>query len=229
MTPERYQVIRKVLDQRQPDLTVITDEVHKGRNLSAIIRTCDSVGIDTIHCVIPKAGFRAYRGTAMGSHKWVHAQSHDCVSEPITLLKSQGYQVVAAHLSDTAVDYRDVDYTLPTALLLGTEKQGVSNMAQSSVDKHVVIPMKGMATSLNVSVACAVILAECQRQRQLAGYYEHPRLTSDQYQQRLFQWAHPVVTRFCDERGLAYPPLAEDGEILNAPEWYKKIRTGEQK
>ena len=72
MTPERFSKIQRVLSKRQPDLTVITDEVHKGRNLSAIVRTCDAVGITEFNSVIPGAGFRPYRGTTLGSDKWVN-------------------------------------------------------------------------------------------------------------------------------------------------------------
>ncbi|TQV81277.1 tRNA (guanosine(18)-2'-O)-methyltransferase TrmH [Exilibacterium tricleocarpae] len=224
MTPDRYRTIRRVLDRRQPDLTLITDEVHKGRNLSALVRTCDAVGIDTIHCVIPKAGYRPYRGTALGSHKWVHTALHEQVDAPVAQLREQGFTIVAAHLSPRARDYRDLDYTRPTALLLGTEKCGVSAAALAAADREVVIPMMGMVASYNVSVAAAIILAEVQRQRQSAGLYDRCRLPEATYRQRLFQWCQPAVTAFCERRGLAYPPLDETGEIVDAPHWYRRVR-----
>ncbi len=224
MTPARYAKLRQVLDRRQPDLTVIADEVHKGRNLSAIVRTCDAVGIHQIHGVVPRKGYRAYRGTALGSHKWVETCLHERVDEPIGQLQQQGFQVVAAHLSDTAQDFREVDYTRPTALLMGTEKEGVSRAALEQADLHVTIPMVGMVESYNVSVACAIILVEAQRQRQLAGMYEQPRIDDELYQRLLFQWGQPVVTQYCDERGLDYPPLDEEGEIIEPAAWYKKVR-----
>ncbi|WP_439135858.1 tRNA (guanosine(18)-2'-O)-methyltransferase TrmH [Pseudomaricurvus sp.] len=224
MTPERFETICNVLSQRQPDLTVITDEVHKGRNLSAIVRTCDAVGIPEFHCVEPRKGYRAFRGTALGSHKWVDTVLHDNVASGIDKLKQKGFKIVAAHLSDTAVDFRDVDYTVPTALLMGTEKEGVSAEALALVDEEVTIPMMGMVESFNVSVACAIILTEVQRQRQSAGLYNHRRLPDDTYQTKLFQWCQPIVTKFCDERGLSYPPLDSEGEIINPAEWYRQIR-----
>ena len=224
MTPERYQTIRRVLDRRQPDLTLITDEVHKGRNLSALVRTCDAVGIDTIHCVVPRAGYRPYRGTALGSHKWVDTALHERVDDPVRQLRERGFQIVAAHLSPAAVDYRQPDYTRPTALLLGTEKQGVSAAALAAADCQVVIPMMGMVASYNVSVACAIILAEVQRQRQQAGLYARSRLPEATYRRRLFQWCQPSVSAFCDARGLDYPDLDREGEIVDAPRWYRSVR-----
>lgn len=224
MTPERYEIICKVLRQRQPDLTVITDEVHKGRNLSAIVRTCDAVGIQEFHCVEPRKGYRAFRGTALGSHKWVDTVLHDNVVDGITHLQKQGFNIVAAHLSDRAVDFRALDYTRPTALLMGTEKEGVSLEALSLVDQEVVIPMMGMVESFNVSVACAIILTEVQRQRQAAGLYDECRLPEHVYSTKLFQWCQPIVRKFCDEKDLPYPELDDEGEIVNPSEWYRRVR-----
>ena len=129
MTPERYQKILTVLQRRQPDLTVITDQVHKGQNLSAIIRTCDAVGIHRVHAVYQEGPFRPHTGTALGSHKWVETTVHRSIGQPIGLLQQQGFQVIAAHFTPGAVDYTEVDYTRPTALLLGAEKWGVSEHA----------------------------------------------------------------------------------------------------
>jgi tRNA (guanosine-2'-O-)-methyltransferase len=227
MTPERFHTICTVLRQRQPDLTVITDEVHKARNLSAIVRVCDAVGIQEFHCVEPVKGYRGFRGTALGSHKWVETNLHNDITRGIQQLKQRGFKIVAAHLSSTAVDFRAVDYTIPTALVMGTEKEGVSAQALELVDEQVVIPMMGMVESYNVSAACAIILNEAQHQRQQAGLYDRCRLPEERYKKLLFQWCQPVVTQFCDERGLEYPPLDSSGEIINPAEWYRRVREGD--
>ncbi|GAA6152657.1 tRNA (guanosine(18)-2'-O)-methyltransferase TrmH [Pseudoteredinibacter isoporae] len=220
MTPERLEKIKAVLNRRQADLTVINDEVHKGRNLAAIMRTCDAVGIDRMHVVEPKDGYRSYRGTASGSNKWVEVSTYDSVTEAIAEVKAKGMKVVAAHLDERAVDYRSIDYCEPTALLMGMERAGVSEEALALADETVVIPMMGMVESFNVSVAAAIILAEAQRQRDAKGMYEDSRLDASHYERRFFQWAHPQVARFCDEKGLAYPEVGQDGEIIDGPGWY---------
>ena len=97
---------------------------------------------------------------------------------PAKTQKMQNMQILAAHLSLEAVNYRDVDYTQPTCILMGNEKHGVSDEAASIADKHIIIPMLGMVQSLNVSVATAVILFEAQRQRRNAGLYASPQLDS---------------------------------------------------
>ena len=89
---------------------------------------------------------------------------------------------------------------------------------------EIIIPMKGMAESFNVSVATAIILSEAQRQRQEAGMYDHSRIDGGIYQTKLFQWCQPIVTQFCDRHGVPYPELDAEGEIIDAPGWYARIR-----
>ncbi|MGB1455936.1 tRNA (guanosine(18)-2'-O)-methyltransferase TrmH [Spongiibacter marinus] len=227
MTPERYQRLRAVLDRRQPDLTVITDNVHKGRNLSAIVRTADAAGIAEMHAVIDDKDYKAFRGTAMGSHSWVAVRRHRDIAALITGLQGDGYQVLAAHLDADSVDYRQPDYTRPTAILLGAEKRGVSAEACALADAHITIPMMGMVQSYNVSVAAGIILSEAQYQRDQQGLYDRPRLDEQTYRRTLFEWAHPQVRDFCRENGLDYPALREeDGEIAEPAQWYKRIREG---
>lgn len=220
MTPERFLRITNVLNKRQPDLTLVTDEVHKQRNLAAIIRNCDAVGIDKMHCVVPGTGFQTYSGTSASAEKWVDVSYYASVDEPISALRDQGFQVVSANLSERAVDYRQVDYTVPTALLMGAEVKGVSERAAVSSDFEVVLPMLGMVESYNVSVACALILSEVQNQREKAGFYDARRLSEERYRSLFFRWAHPVLAEFCDNNGLEYPPVREDGEVIGLSRWY---------
>ncbi|NYZ68838.1 tRNA (guanosine(18)-2'-O)-methyltransferase TrmH [Endozoicomonas sp. SM1973] len=224
MTPERYQKYQQTLNLRQPDLTVLTDQVHKPHNLSAIIRTCDAVGIHEVHVTQPKEGYRDFRGRACGSQRWVQVNLYDEVTDAITQLQQQGYAIYAAHFSEQAVNFRDVDYCRPCAVLLGAEKKGVSSAAAALVDQHITIPMQGMVGSFNVSVAAAVILAEAQRQREQAGLYEQARLNQGVYQQTLFQWAYPELAEYCDQRGLAYPELDGQGVLINPSDWYAKVK-----
>lgn len=224
MTPERFRKIHQVLERRQPDLTVIADEVHKGRNIAAILRTCDAVGIDRIHCVRPEAGYRPYRGTALGTQKWVSISLFEHIEEPLTACKASGMQIVVTSVGAGAEDYWMPDYTRPTALVLGSERLGISCAAEQKADIKIRIPMVGMVESLNVSAACAIVLAEAQRQRRDAKMYDTCRLDRHTYQERFFQWAHPAVARYCDANALAYPEVGDDGEIVEPAAWYRKVR-----
>ncbi len=226
MTPQRIARLRQVLARRQPDLTVVTDFVHKQRNLSAIVRNCDAVGVMSLEAVIGDEDYKAFRGTAMGSHQWVEVNRHSQLETAVAPLKARGYQLVAAHPGDDAVEYQQVDYTLPTAILLGAERRGVSREAIGFADTLVAIPMVGMVGSLNVSVASGIILAEAQRQRREAGMYARQRISEAEYQRLFFEWGHPEVTDFCRQRGLRYPPLNAEGEIDRPSDWYAQVRAG---
>ncbi|MED5239611.1 MAG: tRNA (guanosine(18)-2'-O)-methyltransferase TrmH [Pseudomonadota bacterium] len=216
MTPERYRRICETLDRRQPDLTVIMDGVHKPHNIAAIVRTCDAVGILDVHAILPNNRARMAAGTAMGSQRWVKVHKHEDSTPVIRELQGQGVQVLAAHLSDTAIPYRDVDYSKPTALLLGTEKFGVSDEAAAAVDQHVIIPMMGMVESFNVSVAAAIILSEACEQRRSKGFYDQPRLDPARYRELLFRWGHEKIARLCDAHGVPYPELDEEGQVRDS-------------
>jgi tRNA (guanosine-2'-O-)-methyltransferase len=114
-----------------------------------------------------------------------------------------------------AVDYRQCDFTGPTAFVLGAEKWGLSAAAAAAIDQAIVIPMRGMVQSLNVSVAAATLLYEALRQRQAAGLVpEHGEgLAPERYGQQLFEWAYPEVAAWCRREARPYPPLTATGEI----------------
>jgi tRNA (guanosine-2'-O-)-methyltransferase len=207
MTPERQARVRAVLDKRQPDLTVLLEQVHKPHNLSAILRSCDAVGVLEAHIVALEGRPPTFNDTSAGSDKWIALHQHANIEAAFKHLKNQGMQIAAAHLSSTAIDYRELDYTKPTVVLLGAEKWGVSSQAADMVDQHIIIPMHGMVQSLNVSVAAAVILFEAQRQRLEKGFYNKSRLTPSVYAKLEYEWLHPLEAAVHRERGEAYPLL----------------------
>ncbi|MCB1739588.1 MAG: tRNA (guanosine(18)-2'-O)-methyltransferase TrmH [Gammaproteobacteria bacterium] len=212
MTPERFQRLQSVLRRRQPDLTVLMDNVHKPHNFAAIVRSCDAVGVFEAHAVWPKPRLRLGHNAAGGVARWVRIQNHARIDTACDVLKQRGMQIVAAHFSARSVDYRSLDYTRPTALLMGAELDGVSEMGAELADHHAVIPMLGMVASLNVSVATATLLFEAQRQREKAGLYADCRLEASLYVRTLFEWAHPRIASWCQRHGRDYPPLDENGD-----------------
>ncbi len=215
LLPRRYHRIKQVLEKRQPDLTILTEDVHKPHNLSAIIRTCDAVGILDVHSINTTDEFPTFSQVSQGSDKWIFLHTHPNITTAINHLKSQNFNIYAAHFTEQSVDYRDIDYTQPTALLLGAEKWGVSEEAASLVDGHIIIPMLGMVQSLNVSVAAAVILFEAQRQRLQKKMYDTSRLDIKRYHQILFEWSYPAIAQIYQGKGEEYPSLGENGEILD--------------
>ena len=224
MTPERHQRIKDMLDKRQPDLTVCMEGVHKTHNLAAVVRTCDAVGLSDVHAIWKNEQMRVSGGSAAGSQNWIDVHSYSKTEDAINTLKAQGMQILVTNLSDTAVDFREIDYTKPTAIILGQEKFGASDIALAMADQDIVIPMVGMVQSLNVSVACSVVLYEAQRQRQIAGMYNNARLPEQRRQKVLFQGGHPIFAEACQRKGLPYPEIDEEGQIVANEEWWQKMQ-----
>ncbi|WP_159655916.1 tRNA (guanosine(18)-2'-O)-methyltransferase TrmH [Vibrio atypicus] len=225
MNLERYNRIQQVLKARQTDLTLCLEEVHKPNNVSAVIRTADATGIHKVHAVWPNE-MRTLSHTSAGARNWVDLETHDTIEEAITELKAQGMQVLVTNLSDTAVDFREIDYTKPTAIILGSEKTGASEQAKKLADQDIIIPMIGMVQSLNVSVASAVILYEAQRQRDEAGMYDKDQssIPAETIHRILFERGHPVLAKVAKRKGLEYPPLDEEGQIIADEAWWAEMQ-----
>ena len=217
MTPERFAKLKEILNRRQPDLTVLMDEIHKPQNIAALKRTCDAVGASRLHGVSADQKTRRHHGIAGGTRKWVETVVHKDMARAVAHLKSRGMTIYAAHWSDKAIDFREADYTTPSAILLGAERLGVSPLAAQLADVHITLPMLGMVKSLNVSVAGAVILYEAMQQRQKAGLYAKSHMPGEEYRRTLFEWCHPEIAKLCRDKKLAYPALTDDGDLAVNP------------
>jgi tRNA (guanosine-2'-O-)-methyltransferase len=215
LLPRRFERLRSVLDRRMANLTVVLEHVDKPHNIAAVLRSCDAVGVLEAHVVSLQGRIATANDTARGSQKWVALHSH---SESTTLLRGlrdQGFQLFGTRLGVEARDYRDCDFTGPTAFVLGAEKWGLSDGAAALVDQAVVIPMQGMVQSLNVSVAAATLLFETLRQRRLAGLLPErgEGVPPERYDRLLLEWAYPQVAAWCRREGRPYPALDAEGVI----------------
>jgi len=213
MNPERFRRLSLALERRQPDLTVLMERVHKSHNLSAILRNCDAVGVLEAHAVLPSDGLDIHAHTSAGTAKWVRVRRHVSTEEAVETLRNRGFHILAAHPEAEAIDFRNVDFTKPTALMMGAELLGLSDEALKLADKRISIPMVGMAQSFNVSVATALLLFEAFRQRDAAGMYRSSRLDPEEFERILFEWAYPRIARHLRARGTPYPTVTPDGNI----------------
>ena len=216
MTPERHRTLRQALIRRQPDLTVLLDGVHKAHNLAAVVRSCDATGVFEVNAISETGRVPGHHLTSGGSWKWVSVRVHRDVDEAFDALEEEGFVTVAADPSPDATDFRDFDYTLPTAVVLGAELEGLTERSLERVSARVRIPMSGLVESLNVSVAAALILFEAQRQRTEAGLYRESRLPPDLFGKTLFEWCWPEIAEYCRRKGLPYPALDEDGDLIGS-------------
>lgn len=214
MTPERLEIIKSSLDRRQTDLTVVMENVRKPHNLAAVARTLEAIGGLEIHAITELTSIRLTQMSAGGTKKWIRVSKHPNTDQGLKLLKQQGFQIVATSLSENSKDYREIDYTKPTAILVGEELEGISEQAISMADEKISIPMIGMVQSLNVSVASALVLYEAYHQRMAAGMYDSRSLDKETYMTLLFEACHPKIANCCQQKRIPYPAINEDAEIL---------------
>ncbi|WP_370594686.1 TrmH family RNA methyltransferase [Synechococcus sp. CBW1006] len=165
LLPRRFERLKTVLNQRMSDLTVLVEHVEKPHNLSAILRSCDAVGVLEAHAVSLSGRPRTFNSTAQGSQRWVPLHDHADIGTAVEHLKAGGFRLYGTNLGVEARDYRDCDFTGPCAFVLGAEKWGLSAAATALMDQAVFIPMRGMVQSLNVSVATATLLFEALLER----------------------------------------------------------------
>ena len=215
--PRRFERLKSVLDKRMSDLTVLIENVEKPHNISAIIRSCDAVGVLEAYAIFNKEKFLTFNSTAQGSQKWVQMNQYKDSLEAITVLKNKGFRLFGTNLNPKSIDYRECNFTVPTAFVLGAEKWGISEETANLVDEHIHIPMRGMVESLNVSVAASALLFEAVRQRKIANIIPEAGegMSKETYKKKIFEWAYPEVADWCKDESRKYPELNEKGEIID--------------
>ena len=190
MTPERYNRLSSVLNKRQPDLTVVLENVFDPHNVSAVMRTCDAVGIQDIYIInnrIPPPKKWGYRSSSTAA-EWLTIHQFDDLNKCFSALHERYEKIYATHLGENSTMLHKLDLTESVALVFGNERFGVSEDIVKLVDGNFIIPQFGIIKSLNISVACAVSLYEAYRQKDAAGHYNSPRLSQEQTEELKHEW-----------------------------------------
>lgn len=190
MTPERYNRLTSVLNRRQPDLTVVLENVFDPHNVSAVMRTCDAVGIQDVYILndrIPphkKWGYRSSSTAAewLSVHQFTDAET--CFKE----VRKKYQKIYTSHLGEKSEEVYKMDLTESIALVFGNETFGVSEEIRKYADGDFIIPQMGIIKSLNISVACAVTLYEAFRQKSEKGHYEKARLPEVEMEELQKKW-----------------------------------------
>lgn len=190
MTPERKEKLVRVASNRQPDIAVVLENVFDPHNISAVMRTCDAVGVQDIYVLNTKIARHKKWGAKSSSSaaKWLTVHQFEDAKECFALLRSRYSTILTTHLSSDAVDLYTVDLTRSIALVFGNEHSGVSDEIRELADGNFIIPQAGIIRSLNISVACAVTLYEAYRQKRNAGHYDRQWLGDARFTELLNEW-----------------------------------------
>lgn len=193
MTPERKQRLLSVLDKRQPELTVILENIFDPHNIAAVMRSCDSVGIQEVFIVQTEAPRKKRWGarSSAGAKKWLTIHNFSDVDACVEAVRRKYDKIFTTHMNTDSRNLYDLDFTKGSmALVFGNELYGVSARMVSHSDGNFIIPQVGVIKSLNISVACAVTLYEAYRQRAVAGLYDKRRLDDQTVNELAARWGY---------------------------------------
>lgn len=190
MTPERQNRLISVLNKRQGDITILLENVFDPHNISAVMRTCDAVGVQEIYVLNSKIPPHKKWGAKSSSSaaKWLTIHQFENTDDCFSSLRKRYSTILTTHLSSDAVSLHSIDFTKSIALVFGNEHAGVSEEIRGMADGNFIIPQVGIIQSLNISVACAVILYEAYRQKTNAGQYNQRGLDDVRYDELFKQW-----------------------------------------
>ncbi len=176
ITESRKKNYEELAARRQSGLTIVLENVHDPHNVGAVLRSCDSAGIQEIYILYTQdhmklKNFKIGKTTSSGAWKYIEVNLFDDREECFKVIKSKYDKVWATHLGEKSVGMHDIVMTESIALLFGNEHAGVTPETLAYCDGNYIIPQMGITQSLNISVACAVSVYEALRQRIAADMY----------------------------------------------------------
>ena len=198
LTDDRWNRFNEVLAERTQYLTVVLENIYQPLNASAVLRSADCFGIQDLHVIENYNEFNPDREVAMGSSRWLNIRRYNeqenNTLQCIQKLKKEGYRIVATTPHKNDCKLQDFDLTKgKTALLFGTEMEGLTDIALQEADEYLKIPMYGFTESFNLSVAAAVCLQ--QLSHKLRQENINWQLTEAVKDETLLNWLRYTIDR----------------------------------
>ncbi len=184
MTEARQEKINHVLNHRQPDLCVVLENVHDPHNISAVMRSCDAVGVQEIFLLNTRIQHHEKFGkkTSASAAKWLTIHQFENAAACFEEVTKRCDHIFATHLGASSTSLYELNLVQKTALVFGNEHGGITEETLRFCTGNFIIPQVGMVQSLNISVACAVSLYEAFRQRHVAGCFDETKLSANHRQ-----------------------------------------------
>lgn len=196
ISDRRRDLLEQVLSQRTRHITMVLEDIYQSQNASAVIRTCECMGVQDIHIIENESKFSVNKDVVKGSIKWVDImkyQKENGADLCFEQLKQKGYKILVTDPSPDGVSIYDVDIHEKIALVMGNELKGTSDRAISHADLKVKIPMYGFTESMNISVSAAICLNTLipkLHQSEVSW-----QLTADEIVDIRFRWLRKMMKR----------------------------------
>lgn len=163
VTPERLERIDQVARSRTDELVLVLDGISDPHNSSAVLRSADAFGIQTVYVIVGRHGFRASRGVSKGTHRWLDIIRYETAEACARRLTDDGFSIYVAEM-DAKITPDDLAHVSRLAIVFGNEHRGASQGMRAAAAGTFSIPMRGFVESLNVSVAAAITMQTLARQ-----------------------------------------------------------------
>ena len=162
VSDHKKELIDEVLRKRTRHLTLVFEDIDKPHNISAVLRTAECLGVQDIHFIKNKNEYSINPTITQGAAKWLtlhHYNSNDNnVESCFNYLRSNGYQILATSLHEKSKSVEEINPESKTAIVFGTESDGISKEAGDLADGFIHIPMSGFTESFNLSVSAALCM-----------------------------------------------------------------------
>ncbi len=170
----RWKRINQVLENRTQHITVVLEDIYQPHNASAVLRSCDGFGIQDVHIIENRNQFDVSSEVTIGSDQWLtlhryNKPEQDNVAACFERLRTDGYQIIATTPHEYDSDLNTLSIEQPTALVFGTELEGVTEQVMKQADGYVKIPMFGFSESFNISVSAAICLYDTSTRVRSSG------------------------------------------------------------
>ncbi|WP_226389159.1 TrmH family RNA methyltransferase [Penaeicola halotolerans] len=197
VTDHKKQKIEEVLAQRSRYLTVVLEDIYKPHNASAVLRTCDCFGVQDIHIIEGKEGYKVNPYVTRGAAQWLTLHQYPMsdqsnVTTCFDKLRASGYKILATSPVADSQPLADIIPDQKIALVFGNEHAGVSEEVIAQADGLVYVPMRGFTESFNISVTAAICLSELQRKLDLMPEID-TFLTEEEKQALRQEWYFEIV------------------------------------
>ena len=156
LTLDRRQKIDRVVEERTFNICSVLENIYDRGNASAVMRSAEALGIGSVHSIELSDKLKESQRTTAGADKWVELTRWKTTKDCVLNLKQQGCQIIVTHLDSTSKNISEVDFSKPSAIVLGNEKEGVSPEMIAAADHRVILPMVGFVQSYNISVAASL-------------------------------------------------------------------------
>jgi tRNA (guanosine-2'-O-)-methyltransferase len=197
ISDNRKKKFEEIIQNRTRHITVVLEDIYQPHNASAVLRSCDCFGIQDVHVIENKNKYQVNPDVALGSPKWLNLYKYNGAENNtiacLNHLKNQGYRIVATTPHEKDCNLEELPIDSKTALLFGTELEGISDIARSKADAFVKIPMYGFTESFNISVSAAICLYSLTHKLHQADFDWH--LTESEKQEVMLAWLRNSINK----------------------------------